>query len=261
MRRPSARAVSTHWSIVTPDTGTIGQTSSAPMRGCAPWCFDMSISSPAATAPRNAASLDRIRRADERVHRAIRVRARVHVEQAHAIDAGNRPRDRVDHRAVAALRKIRHAFDEGCHGCSCDRSYRANSCPAMSRNDLNSSALPLGSCRNIVACSPAWPRKRTLRLDDELSRPRRAAAWRAPPSPASRAPCRSAARARRGRPPGSSARAQAPRPPPGGRPAGGRRNRNPPSPRRSVPPRSRAVRRKRRAPRPGPARESRGERA
>src|SRR5690606_18124957 len=25
------------------------------------------------------------------------------------------------------------------------------------RNDLNSSALPLGSSRNIVACSPGWP--------------------------------------------------------------------------------------------------------
>ena len=33
---PSARATSTHSSIVTPATGTIGQTSSAPMRGCAP---------------------------------------------------------------------------------------------------------------------------------------------------------------------------------------------------------------------------------
>ena len=56
MRRPSARAVSTHWSMVTPETGTIGQTSSAPMRGCAPWCFDMSMSALAATAPWNAAS-------------------------------------------------------------------------------------------------------------------------------------------------------------------------------------------------------------
>ncbi len=37
----------------------------------------------------------------------------------------------------------------------------ANNCPAMSRNALNSSAFPLGSVRNIVACSPAWPRNRT----------------------------------------------------------------------------------------------------
>ena len=57
MRRPNARAASTHWSIVAPETGTSGQTSSAPMRGWAPRCFDMSISSLAATAPRNAASL------------------------------------------------------------------------------------------------------------------------------------------------------------------------------------------------------------
>ncbi len=56
MRRPSARAASTHWSMVTPATGTRGQTSSAPMRGWAPWCLDMSMSSAPALAARKAAS-------------------------------------------------------------------------------------------------------------------------------------------------------------------------------------------------------------
>jgi len=38
--------------------------------------------------------------------------------------------------------------------------YLAKSCP-MSLNALNSSALPHGSSRNMVACSPGWPLKRT----------------------------------------------------------------------------------------------------
>ena len=37
----------------------------------------------------------------------------------------------------------------------------AKSCSAMLRNDLNSSALPEGSSRNIVACSPGAPLNRT----------------------------------------------------------------------------------------------------
>ncbi len=37
----------------------------------------------------------------------------------------------------------------------------ANSCAEMSRNDLNSRALPEGSSRNIVACAPGAPLKRT----------------------------------------------------------------------------------------------------
>lgn len=36
---------------------------------------------------------------------------------------------------------------------------RANSCE-RSRKALNSSALPEGSRKNIVACSPTWPAKR-----------------------------------------------------------------------------------------------------
>src|SRR5688572_22468082 len=40
-------------------------------------------------------------------------------------------------------------------------AYFSNSCFSILRNDLNSSALPLGSSRNIVACSPGWPLKRT----------------------------------------------------------------------------------------------------
>ena len=38
--------------------------------------------------------------------------------------------------------------------------YRANSC-AGSANALISTALPLGSRKNIVACSPTCPLKRT----------------------------------------------------------------------------------------------------
>src|SRR3569623_1881655 len=38
-------------------------------------------------------------------------------------------------------------------------AHLANNC-ASSANALNSSALPLGSRKNIVACSPGWPTKR-----------------------------------------------------------------------------------------------------
>ena len=41
------------------------------------------------------------------------------------------------------------------------RAQVANSCSAMLRKDLNSSALPEGSSRNMVACSPGAPWKRT----------------------------------------------------------------------------------------------------
>jgi hypothetical protein len=41
------------------------------------------------------------------------------------------------------------------------RTQTAKSCAAMSRKDLNSSALPEGSSRNMVACSPGAPLKRT----------------------------------------------------------------------------------------------------
>ena len=46
-RWPSFLAISTHSAMVTPETGTKGQTSVAPMRGWAPLCLDMSISSAA----------------------------------------------------------------------------------------------------------------------------------------------------------------------------------------------------------------------
>src|SRR4029453_6122417 len=39
-------------------------------------------------------------------------------------------------------------------------AHFANTC-ARSPNALNSSALPEGSRKNIVACSPTWPLKRT----------------------------------------------------------------------------------------------------
>ena len=45
-----------HSSMVTPATGTNGHTSVAPMRGCSPVCFDMSISSEAFLIKQNAAS-------------------------------------------------------------------------------------------------------------------------------------------------------------------------------------------------------------
>jgi hypothetical protein len=41
------------------------------------------------------------------------------------------------------------------------RAQMAKSCAAMLRKDLNSSALPEGSSRNMVACSPGAPLKRT----------------------------------------------------------------------------------------------------
>ena len=55
-RLPSAWAAALQSSIVTPATGTNGQTSVAPMRGCSPWCLDMSMSSPAFLIRRKAAS-------------------------------------------------------------------------------------------------------------------------------------------------------------------------------------------------------------
>src|SRR6185503_4737434 len=48
------------------------------------------------------------------------------------------------------------AVVEGLHA----MGYLANTC-FKSPNALNSSALPEGSRKNIVACSPTWPLKRT----------------------------------------------------------------------------------------------------
>ena len=47
MRFASFRANSAHSSRVMPATGISGSTSVAPIRGCAPWCRRMSMSSPA----------------------------------------------------------------------------------------------------------------------------------------------------------------------------------------------------------------------
>jgi len=55
-RCASWRASATASSIVTPETGTSGQTSVAPIRGWAPWCVRMSISSAAFAIPANAPS-------------------------------------------------------------------------------------------------------------------------------------------------------------------------------------------------------------
>jgi len=55
-RCASSRASATASSIVTPETGTSGQTSVAPIRGCAPWCARMSINSAALAIPANAPS-------------------------------------------------------------------------------------------------------------------------------------------------------------------------------------------------------------
>ena len=55
-RRPNACAQATHSSIVTSATGTKGHTSSAPMRGCAPWCFRMSMRALATRAAASAPS-------------------------------------------------------------------------------------------------------------------------------------------------------------------------------------------------------------
>ena len=42
-RRPNSFARATQSSIVTPETGTKGQTSMAPTRGCSPFCVRMSM--------------------------------------------------------------------------------------------------------------------------------------------------------------------------------------------------------------------------
>ena len=57
MRFASARASSAHSSIVMPATGMSGQTSHAPIRGCAPLCRRMSITSVARLTPATAASI------------------------------------------------------------------------------------------------------------------------------------------------------------------------------------------------------------
>jgi anaerobic selenocysteine-containing dehydrogenase len=57
---------------------------------------------------------------------------------------------------------------------------RANNWP-RSRNDLNSSALPDGSRKNMVACSPTWPAKRTYGSITKRmppARSRSASAWK-----------------------------------------------------------------------------------
>ena len=54
---PSSWARATHSSIVTFETGMKGMTSVAPMRGCPPLCFSMSISSAALAQQANAACL------------------------------------------------------------------------------------------------------------------------------------------------------------------------------------------------------------
>ena len=56
MRSASLRASSAHSSRVIPLTGTSGHTSVAPMRGCAPWWWRMSITSPAFLTALKAAS-------------------------------------------------------------------------------------------------------------------------------------------------------------------------------------------------------------
>ena len=56
-------------------------------------------------------------RADKRVDRAVRVGAGVDVEQLHVCDALDRIGNRVDDRAVPALREIRDAFHQPGHQC------------------------------------------------------------------------------------------------------------------------------------------------
>ena len=56
MRFARARASSAHSSRVMPDTGIKGHTSQAPIRGCAPLCWRMSISSVARLIAATAAS-------------------------------------------------------------------------------------------------------------------------------------------------------------------------------------------------------------
>ena len=56
MRSANSLASSAHSSSVIPLTGTSGRTSVAPIRGWAPWCFLISMSSPAFLTTLNAAS-------------------------------------------------------------------------------------------------------------------------------------------------------------------------------------------------------------
>jgi hypothetical protein len=51
-------------------------------------------------------------RAHEGIDGPVRGRPRVHVEESAAGAGADRLGDRVDHRAVAALREVRHALDE-----------------------------------------------------------------------------------------------------------------------------------------------------
>ena len=98
--------------MVTPDTGTNGQTSSAPIRGCSP-VVRAHVDAGLGDAGGGEGALDdRLRRAHERVDRAVRGPARVHVEQRAAGRVADRLRDGVDDRAVAALGEVGDALDE-----------------------------------------------------------------------------------------------------------------------------------------------------
>ena len=122
---------------------------------------------------------------------------------------------------------------------------------------LISSALPEGSRKNIVACSPGWPRKRIAGLDDEVGAGRLQPLGQRLPRRHVRAPRRNAAPARRGRRPDCDAR-RGSMPGRDGRRSGGRRNRSRSIRRRCALRGSRAGRRRRRGRRrdrgPGKAR-------
>ena len=88
-------ASATQSSIVTPETGTNGQTSIAPTRGCSPFCVRMSIRR-RADAGRGERALDHgLGLSDEGVDGAVRGRAGVDVEQrAAGASPGSRRRSR-----------------------------------------------------------------------------------------------------------------------------------------------------------------------
>ena len=121
------------------------------MRGCAPLWTVMSMSSAAFFAPAERGLGHALRRPDQRVDRAVRVRAGIDVQQFHAGDAGEGLGDRVDDAAVATFGEIRNALDESCHAeglsvCAADRH-----CPPSVR-------LPRPYGQGAWAGTGAWER-------------------------------------------------------------------------------------------------------
>ena len=93
-------------------TGTRGQTSIAPKRGCAPWCLLMSISSAAFRAERTAASMT----ASGVPTKVTTVRFRrltgIDVEQTDAVDGFNLVGDLLDEGEVVAFAEVGDTFDQ-----------------------------------------------------------------------------------------------------------------------------------------------------